>query len=33
MLWGMDEEEHQSISFPAVDFAGIVGKIKGLFSK
>ena len=33
MLWGMDEEDHQQIAFPTVDFAGIVGKIKGLFSK
>lgn len=33
MLWGMDEEDHQTMSFPTVDFAGIVGKIRGLFSK
>ena len=33
MLWGMDEEDHQTAAFPTVDFAGIVGRIKGLFSK
>lgn len=33
MLWGMDEEDHQQIAFPTVDFAGIVGKIRGLFGK
>lgn len=32
MLWGMDEEDH-SMHFPTVDFAGIVGKLKGLFSR